>query len=78
MDIAQGNENLCYPLVIFKYSDFCHRRTKIQQFKIWLGVYKMWLEEPGLLHVLGQVLEDLQSKLQDKELRQHVLRNQKA
>lgn len=37
--------------------DFCHHRTKIQQFKVWLGACKMWLEEPGLLHMLGKSLK---------------------
>lgn len=74
MGIAQGNKTSA-----ILYSDFCHHRTKIQQFKVWVGAYKMWLEEPGLLHMPGQALEGhLQSKLQDKESRQHLLRHHKA
>lgn len=51
----------------------------MQQFKVWLRAHRTWLEEPGLLHMLGQNLEGhLQSKLQDKESRQHLLRHHKA
>lgn len=51
----------------------------MQQFKVWLGAHKMWLEEPRFLHMPGQALEGhLQSKLQDKESRQHLLRHHKA